>query len=215
MHAIAVSSSATPYGVWGYLAVFALMALSFAGIPALGAAVVGWAAVLASQGKLNIFVVLIVAALGAEAGGLAGYGIGDRWGRNFLDRPGRRHEQRQKAVATAEAIYAKWGRLAVFFTSTVISGILKMKYSQFVVWNFVVGAVYVLSVGPAAYGAGKAAADEQDGGSLGALVAGLAIAAGCAGLATRYFRRRKARRLLAGAAEASGESTTLGSGDCG
>ena len=215
MHAIAAASSAAQYGAWAYLAVFALMALSFAGIPALGAAVVGWAAVLASQGKLNIFVVLIVAALGAEAGGLAGYGIGDRWGRKLLDRPGRRHEQRQKAVAAAEAIYAKWGRLAVFFTSTIISGILKMKYSQFVVWNFVVGAVYVLSVGPAAYGAGKAAADEQDGGSLGALVAGLAIAAGCAGLATRYFRRRKARRLLTGTTEASGESTTLGSGDCG
>ena len=53
---------------------------------------------MASQGKLNIFVVLIVAMLGAEAGGLAGYGIGNRWGRKFLDRPGRRQEQRQKAI---------------------------------------------------------------------------------------------------------------------
>jgi hypothetical protein len=127
-----------------------------------------------------------------------------RLGIGLLDRPGRRHEQRQKAVAAAEALYAKWGRLAVFFTSTIISGILKMKYSQFVVWNFVVGAVYVLSVGPAAYGAGKVSSGEQDGGSLGALVAGLAIAAGCAALAARYFRRRKARRLLAGTTKASG-----------
>ena len=70
-----------------------------------------------------------------------------------------------------------------------------MKYSQFVVWNFVVGAVYVLSVGPAAYGAGKVAADEQDWGSLDALVAGLAIAAACAVLAARYYRRRRARRF--------------------
>jgi membrane protein DedA with SNARE-associated domain len=98
---------------------------------------VGWAAVLASQGQLNIFVVLIVAVLGAEADGLAGYGIGDRWGRKLLDRPGRWRERRQKAVARAEALYAKWGRLAVFFTSTRISGMLRMKYSQFVVWNFV------------------------------------------------------------------------------
>jgi membrane protein DedA with SNARE-associated domain len=57
---------------WAYLAVFALMALSFAGIPAIGPAVVDWASVLASQGKLTIVVVLTVAALGAEAGGLAG-----------------------------------------------------------------------------------------------------------------------------------------------
>jgi membrane-associated protein len=193
MHVIAAAAPA-PYSGWAYLAVFALMALSFAGIPALGAAVVGWAAVVASQGKLNIAVVLIVATLGAEAGGLAGYSIGDRWGRKLLDRPGRRQELRQKAVAKAATIYAKWGRLAVFFTSTLISGILRMKYSQFVVWNFVAGAVYVLSVGPAAYGAGKVSSGEQDGGSLGALVAGLALATGCAVLAARYYSRRKARR---------------------
>jgi hypothetical protein len=33
--------------------------------------------------------------------------------------------------------------MAVFVTSAVISGILRMKYSQLVVWNFVAGAVYV------------------------------------------------------------------------
>jgi membrane protein DedA with SNARE-associated domain len=197
MHAIAAASSTPSYGAWAYLAVFALMALSFAGLPALGGVVVGWAAVLASQGKLNIVAVLIVAALGAEAGGLAGYSIGERWGRKLMERPGRWRERRQQAVAKAEAIYAKWGRLAVFFTSTMISGMLRMKYSQFMVWNFIVGAVYVLSVGPAAYGAGKVSASEQDAASLGALVAGLATAAGCAVLAARYYRRRKARRSLA------------------
>jgi len=186
MYAIAAASSAEPYGVWAYLLVFALMALAFAGVPAVGTAVVAWAAVVASQGKLNIVVVLIVAALGAEVGGLVGYRIGDRWGRKFLDRPGRRRERLQQAVARAEAIYAKWGRLAVFFTPTLVSGILKMKYSQFVVWNFVCGAVFVLSVGPAAYGASKVSEGEQDWGSFGAGLAGVAIAVGCAGLAARY-----------------------------
>ena len=52
--------------------------------------------------------------------------------------------------------------MAVFFTPAMISGIPRMKYSQLVVWNFVVGAVYVLPVGPAAYGAGKVSAGEQD-----------------------------------------------------
>jgi membrane protein DedA with SNARE-associated domain len=208
MFAIAAVSSAAPYGAWAYVAVFALMTLAFAGIPGVGTAVVGWAAVLASQGKLDFVAVLVVAAMGAEAGGLAGYSIGDRWGRKLVDRPGRRQAQRRKAVAKGEAIYAKWGRLAVFFTPTLVSGIVKMKYSQFAVWNFVCGAVFVLSVGPAAYGAGKVSAGEQDWGSLGALVAGLAIAAGCAAAAARYYRRRKTRRLLARASarEVSGES---------
>ena len=195
MHIIGAATSAAQYGAWVYLAVFALMVVSFAGIPALGAAVVGWAAVLASQGKLNIAGVLIAAMLGAEVGGLAGYRIGDRWARGLLERPGRWQERRQKFLATGERIYAKWGRLAVFFTSTIVCGLLKMKYSQFIFWNFLDGAVYVLAVGPAAYGAGKVAAGEQDWASLVALVAGLAFAAGCLVLAARYHRRRKARGL--------------------
>ena len=75
------------------------------------------------------------------------------------------------------------------------------------VCNFVAGAVYVPSVGPAAYGAGKVSADERDWGSLGALVAGLALAAGCTALAARYCGRRKAGRSLAGVSEheASGQ----------
>lgn len=196
MHVFAAAAETASYGAGAYLVVFVLMALSFAGIPAIGGAVVGWAAVLASQGKLNIVAVLIVAALGAEAGGLAGYAIGERWGRKLVEWRGPWQERRQQAVAKAEAVYAKWGRLAVFFTSTMVSGMLRMKYSQFVVWNFIVGAVYVLSIGPAAYGAGKVSASEQDAGSLAALVAGLAVAAGCITLAARYYRRRKARRLL-------------------
>jgi membrane protein DedA with SNARE-associated domain len=182
-------------GAGAYLAVFLLMALAFIGLPAVGPAVVAWAAVLASQGKLNLVLVLIVAALGAEAGGLIGYGIGARWGRRLLDLPGPWRERRRSTVARAEALYAKWGRLAIFFTPTLVSGILRMRFSRFAVWNFVVGSVYVLSVGPAAYGAGKVVASEQDWGSLGALVAGLAIAAGCAMLAARYYRRRRAHRF--------------------
>jgi membrane protein DedA with SNARE-associated domain len=196
----------TQASAWAYLAVFVLMALTFIGIPAVGPAVVGWAAVLASQGKLNIVVVLIVAALGAEAGGLIGYGIGARWGRGLLDHPGPWQQRRQNVVARAEAVYAKWGRLAVFVTPTLVSGVLRMKYSQFVVWNFVVGSVYVLSVGPAAYGAGKVAANEQDWESLGALVTGIAIAAVCTVLAAKYYRRRRARRCAkrTSASEAAG-----------
>jgi len=60
---------------------------------------------------------------------------------------------------------------------------------------------------PAAYGAGKVVANEQDWESLVALVAGLAIAAGCAMLAARYYRRRRARRFAgrARAGQAGGD----------
>jgi hypothetical protein len=58
------------------------------------------------------------------------------------------------------------GHMTVFFTPAMISGTLSMKRSPLVAWNFVVGAVYVLSVGPAAYG--TVSAGEQDGISLSA-----------------------------------------------
>jgi len=197
MHAIAAASSTAQSGLWPYLVVFALMVLSFAGIPAIGAAVVSWAAVLASQGQLNIVVVLVVALAGAEVGGLTGYGIGARWGRQILERPGRWHDRRQNIATRGERIFARWGWLAVFFISTIICGVLRMRHGQFVVWNFIDASVYVLAVGPAAYGASKVAAGEHGWGSLGPLIAGLAIAAGCAVLAARYYRRHRTRRLLA------------------
>ena len=198
MRAIAAASSAAQPGFWPYLAVFALMVLSFAGIPALGAAVVGWASVLASQGTLNIVAVIVVALIGAEVGGLAGYGIGARWGRRLAERPGRYQDRRQSLVAEGEKIFARWGWLAVFFISTIVCGMLKMRRRQFVVWNFIDAAVYVLAIGPAVYGAGKVSSGEQDWGSLGPLVAGLAIGAGCAVLVGRYYRKHRARRSPAG-----------------
>ena len=79
MHSIAAASSSGGVGIWAYLAVFAATAAGYMGIPFVGTAAVCTAAVLASQGQLNIAAVFIVAAIGNEVGGLLGYKIGDRW----------------------------------------------------------------------------------------------------------------------------------------
>ena len=97
-------------------------------------------------------------------------------------------------LSAGEAMYAKWGRLAVFFTPCLVSGIAKMKYTQFIVWNFLAGAVYVISVGLTVYGAGKVTAGHHDLGSVSALIGGLAVGAAAFVLGRRYYRRRKARR---------------------
>ena len=69
MHAIAAAGSGGGIGTWAYLAAFAVTAAGYMGIPFTGTAAIGAAAVLASQGQLNIAAVLIVAALGNEAAG--------------------------------------------------------------------------------------------------------------------------------------------------
>ena len=198
MYSIAAAGSSSGTGIWAYLAVFAASAAGYMGIPLIGTAAIGAAAVLASQGQLNIAAVLIVAAVGSEVGGLLGFQIGDRWGRQLLEHPGPALGMRKKAVAKGEEVYQKWGRAAVFFTPALVSGAMNMRLSQFAIWNFFAGAAFVLSVGPAAYGAGKVSAGHHDPVSLGMLIGGLAVGAGCVLLAMRHHRRHKARQPAAG-----------------
>jgi membrane protein DedA with SNARE-associated domain len=184
-------------GLWAYLVVFLLVAIGWAGVPAIGGAVIAGAAVLASQGQLDFGGVLVVSILATEAGGLAGYAIGIRWGRAMLTHPGPGLDRRQRALSAGEVLYAKWGRLAVFFTPVLVSGIVRMKYSQFVIWNLIAGAVYVLSVGPAAYGAGKVTSGQASLGDVGTLLEGIAVGVAAFLIARRYYRRHKARRAAA------------------
>lgn len=198
MHVVAVADSSTNSpGVWVYLVVLAGTAAGYMGVPFVGTAAIGAAAVFASQGELNIAAVLIVAVIGNEIGGLLGYKIGDRWGRPIIEHPGPALEWRKKTLAKGETLYQKWGRLAVFFTPALVSGTLRMKFGQFAFWNFFAGAVFVLSVGPAAYGAGKVASGHHDPVSVGMLVGGVAVGALFVVLGVRHHRRHEARRAAA------------------
>ena len=178
------------YGLWAYLVIFLMVLLSSAGVPFLGTLAVGGGAVLASRGHLDLTAVLVFSILGGEAGGIVGYEIGRRWGRRIMERPGRRLDQRMRILDKGERIYAKWGRLAVFFTTAMISGIAKMKFSQFVVWNLITISAFVLAVGPASYGASHIVKGSQDVHDIALLLFGLAMAAGIIWYAVNYRRRR-------------------------
>jgi membrane protein DedA with SNARE-associated domain len=197
MHLLASAGQPSAPGAWAYLVVFVAAAAGYMGVPVIGTAVITGAAVLASQGELNIAAVLIVAAIGCEVGGLGGFRIGGRWGRQLLERPGPALEWRKKTVAKGEEVYQKWGRAAVFVTPSIVSGALDMKFSQFVVWNFFAGTVFAVSVGAGAYGVGKVSTGHTDPVSLGMLIGGLAVAGLCAVLAVRHYRRHRARASAA------------------
>jgi membrane protein DedA with SNARE-associated domain len=197
MHVLAAASPPSAVGVWAYLVVFAAAAAGYMGVPLIATAVIAAAAVVASQGELNIAAVLVAGAIGCEVGGLGGFRIGARWGRQLLERPGPGLGWRKQAVAKGEAVYQKWGRAAVFITPSIVSGALDMKFSQFVVWNFLAGTLFVVSVGSGAYGAGKVWSGHHDAASLGMLIGGVAVAAACLGFARVHYRRQKARRSAA------------------
>jgi membrane protein DedA with SNARE-associated domain len=182
---------------WHYVVLFLAVSASWAGVPFIGAAAVGAAAVSASQGQLDLAAVVIIASIAGEVGGLIGYAIGDRWGRQLLDRPGKRQASRQKLLERGEAAYARWGRLAVFFTPAIISGTAKMHHGQFVVWNLIASLGFVLSVAPSAYGLGRVATGHHSAHDIGILVFGLVVGMVLVVLTARHRRRLKARRASA------------------
>ena len=178
---------------WEYILLFLVVAASWAGVPFIGATGLTAAAVAASQGELNLAAVVLVATAGGEAGGLLGYGVGNRWGRQLLERPGKHQAGRQRMVEHGEEAYARWGRLAVFFTPAIVSGTANMRRGQFVVWNLVASFAFALAVAATTYGLGRLFSGHHAGRDIATLVVGIVVGA----LITVFFqphRRRVAAR---------------------
>lgn len=189
---------------WEYVLLFLAVMVSWAGVPLVGSAALGAAAVGASQGNLNLAVVIVIAAIAGEVGGIIGYRVGDRWGRQLIDRPGKRQASRQQLMAKGERAYAKWGRLAVFFTPAIISGTAKMKQGQFIVWNFVASIGFALAVAPTAYGAGRVATGHSSTKDAVILIFGLAMSALLVTILVRRHRRHLAQVARDGGNEGPG-----------
>jgi membrane protein DedA with SNARE-associated domain len=129
-----------------------------------------------------------------ELGGLLGYHIGNRWGTALLARPGKRQASRQRLMDKGEQAYAKWGRLAVFFTPAIISGTAKMNIRQFALWNFFASILFTLSVAATSYGLGRLVTGHHSGKDIVILVGGLALTTYLVMSAVRRHRQHKARQ---------------------
>lgn len=146
------------------------------------------AAALAARGRLDLPVVIGVAAAGAIVGDNLGYLAGRRGLRRFLRR-------RQALVERAEAFYARHGGKAVFFARWItglrvvgawVAGASAMPWRRFLLWNALGGIAWAASVGVLAYLLGRAA-----GRVLGTVGVALAIVVVAVGL-TLFARRRRA-----------------------
>jgi membrane protein DedA with SNARE-associated domain len=189
---------------WQYLLLFLAVAASWAGVPFIGTAALGAAAVAASQEKLDLAAVIVVAVLAGEVGGLGGYAIGRRWGRRLLERPGKHQAGREKIMERGEKLYNRWGWLAVFFTPAIVSGTAKMRPYQFALWNLLDSLGWSVSVAASAYGAGRLASGHHSAHDIAILVIGLAAGALVAVAAVRRHRRRSTQRpgpIVNGASE--------------
>ncbi len=178
---IAVSSSL------GYL-LPALVALESMGIPSPGETALVLACVMASQGKLQIELVIAIAAVAAIVGDNIGYWIGRKAGRRVLtSERGPFHRRRIALIAYGDRFFAKHGSRAVFLgrwmalvrvTAAWMAGMNHMPFRTFFFWNALGGITWALTVGLIAYYAGEAAVHVIERVGVGAaVVLGVAIVA--------------------------------------
>ena len=142
-------------GTWGYLAILVTMAGESAGLPISSEIVVPLGGALASQGKLNFVLVVLVASLANLFGSLIAFYLSRRFGeRVVLSRVGRRLGLSRGHLKLANRFFARVGLWAVFvgrllpIVRTYISfpaGISKIGYIRFTLatlagaipWNLV------------------------------------------------------------------------------
>ena len=119
--------------------------------------------VLASESKLSLAVVIVVAVAGAVIGDSVGFAVGYKYGDALLNKLPERVIKPEHVVRTKELIVRLGGR-AVFvgrFTAALralvpgFAGVSKMHYRTFLIWNFAGGTLWATAVVVAGYLAGK------------------------------------------------------------
>lgn len=150
----------------GYL-LPAIIGLESMGIPSPGETALVLAAILASQGKLQIWLVILIGVASAIVGDNLGYLLGRRFGRDVLVARGPLHMHRERAVAAGDRFFERHGPKAVFigrwialirFATAWLAGINKMQFRLFFFWNALGGITWGITYGLAGYFGGNAAA---------------------------------------------------------
>jgi membrane protein DedA with SNARE-associated domain len=182
---------------FGYPLLFLLVMSESSGAPIPGETSLIAAAVLASQGKLQIELVIPLAAAAAIVGDNIGYVIGRKGGRWLLERPGAFHRQRLQVLRIGEPFFETHGPKAVFFGRFVLglrvwaswlAGATRMHWRSFVLWNALGGIAWASAIGLAAYFLGHSAGNAVEAFGIYGLIAVLIAIVG-----TVIMHRRHAR----------------------
>jgi membrane-associated protein len=188
--------------VAGYPLLFLMVMGESSGVPVPGETALITASILAGRGKLQIELVIVLAAAAAIVGDNIGYLIGRKGGRWLLERPGRFYRQRRQVLETGEPFFERHGPKAVFFGRFILglrvwaswlAGATRMDWRSFVVWNALGGVCWATVIGLLSYYLGHAAGDVVKTFGLYGLAAAL-LAIGTAVFAHRRHRRGQARK---------------------
>jgi membrane protein DedA with SNARE-associated domain len=185
----------------GYPLLLLLVMAESAGVPVPGETALILGSALASQHRLSLLLVIVLAAAGAIVGDNIGYLIGRKGGRWLLERPGRFARQRREVLSVGEPFFDRHGPKAVFFGRWILglrtwaswlAGANAMPWTSFALWNALGGVSWATSIGLLAYFLGHSASGAITSFGIYGLI-GVALAgAGALGL------RRLHRRYTAG-----------------
>ena len=137
---------------YGLLAVFAAVFLEDFGVPMPGETMLIAAALMASRGSVNIYLLVVTAWCAAVLGDNVGYFIGRLGGRALVLRFGKYVFLTPKRLSYAERFFQKRGALVVvvarFFEilrqlNGVVAGIAGMRWWRFFAYNAVGAALWV------------------------------------------------------------------------
>jgi undecaprenyl-diphosphatase len=180
----------------GYVALAGLVGAESMGLPVPGETALIASGLLANSGRLNIAVVIAVAAAAAIVGDNVGYAIGRSGGRRLLERPGAFQHHRQQLLVRGEPFFERHGPKAVFLGRWVtglriaaawLAGISRMPWRVFLLWNALGGIAWAITVGLAAYLLGSTA--EKLITTVGLAGVGLVVLAAAGYLAWRQWGR--------------------------
>jgi membrane-associated protein len=182
----------------------AIIGLESMGIPSPGETALVLAAVLASQGKLEIWLVILIGIASAIVGDNIGYLLGRRLGREVLEAPGPFFRRRLMVVRAGDRFFERHGGKAVFLARWIalvrvaaawLAGINHMPFKQFFFWNALGGITWGITFGLVGYFGGHAAANVlAEAGLIGAIFFVVVLVGGYAYI--RWRELRNARREL-------------------
>jgi membrane protein DedA with SNARE-associated domain len=192
----------------GYL-LPAIIGLESMGIPSPGETALVAGAVLASQGKLEIWLVILIGVCSAIVGDNIGYLLGRRFGRSVFTAPGPLMHHRIRAIRAGDGFFERHGPKAVFigrwialvrFATAWLAGINRMRFRQFFFWNALGGITWGVTYGLVGYFGGQAAANVLAQAGIVGLVL-LLIAPGVIYAIIKRRERRMAERSDPGSPE--------------
>jgi len=135
------------------LAVAAILALENAGLPLPGETILLLASFLAySEHLLRLPVLILVGIIAATMGDNAGFLIGYRGGRRFLENYQHIFRIKQRTLRRAERVFQRYGAATIFFARFVfglrviagpLAGVLRMPWKKFAVFNFLGATLWV------------------------------------------------------------------------